>query len=168
MIICEGFYEMWSGLCRFLLGDEILRHFIAEIEMEFRAPDLNKQPSGHSISIIAKLVLIFQWWYHLSLANEAPIWSNKGDYLAIALLPVWTASKGRREGEVADSENNEQSFVARKKQFLSGVSISWIIEEILKSHACWIQWIEMRMSRYNTSLSPSSPSLSSLSYPGVG
>ena len=40
--------------------------------------------SGHSIKIIAKLVLICLWWYHLSPANGAPIWSNKGDYLAIA------------------------------------------------------------------------------------
>ena len=46
--------------CEVFTEDEILRHFIAEIEMEFRAPDLNKQPSGHSIMIIAKLVLIFQ------------------------------------------------------------------------------------------------------------
>ena len=97
----------------------------------------------------------------ISAGNEAPIWSNNRDYLAIA-------SSTNTEQQVKDSENNEPSFVARDKQFLWGVSISWIIEEILKSHACWIQWIEMRMSRYNTSLSPSSPSLSSLSHPGVG
>ena len=37
--------------------DEILRHFEAEIEMEFRAPDLNKLTTGLSIMIIAELVL---------------------------------------------------------------------------------------------------------------
>ena len=32
--------------CEVCVKDEILRHFVAEIEMEFRAPDLNKHTSG--------------------------------------------------------------------------------------------------------------------------
>ena len=31
--------------CEVCVKDEILRHFVAEIEMEFRAPDLNKHTS---------------------------------------------------------------------------------------------------------------------------
>ena len=44
--------------CEVCVKDEILRHFVAEIEMESRAPDLNKHTSGRSIKFIAKLVLI--------------------------------------------------------------------------------------------------------------
>ena len=96
--------------------------------------------------------------------NEAAaISGHQTDYFAISSNNVRSEWRIKTDGIWKQWEN-----LWGDKQFLLCLTIGSIMEEILKSHAAWIQWIEMRMSRYNTSLSPSSPSLSSLSYPGVG
>ena len=96
------------------------------------------------------------------LIEAAAISGHQTDYFAISSNNVRSEWRIKTDGIWKQWEN-----LWGDKQFLLCLSIGSIMEEILKSHAAWIQWIEMRMSRYNTSLSPSSPSLSPLSYTQV-
>ena len=58
--------------------------------MEFRAPDLNKLTTEHSIMIIAELVLKCLWWYQLQMKHQFEAIKE----IILPLLLVWTASKG--------------------------------------------------------------------------